>query len=144
MKKFLFLIYIFCLISMPVFSAEKYAQVDIEYIMSKYPAAGQVTEWLRQEEIKLQKFALNARQDVESAATPEARKAKEDKYNSEYRTMVANIKKQEEIKGKEIYNKFNSAVQTVAKNGGYTLVVPSALYGATDISDLVINELNKK
>ena len=52
-----------------------------------------------------------------------------------------NLRKQEELKGKEIYEKFNTAVQSTAKAGGYALVVPAALYGATDISDLVLKNL---
>lgn len=54
-----------------------------------------------------------------------------------------NLRKQEEAKGKEIYAKFDAAVKSVAKAGGYTLVVPAALYGATDITDEVVKALNK-
>ena len=96
-----------------------------------------------QEEIKIQKFVLNARQDLEK--TPAAqKKAKEDKYNKDLQAMALNLKKLEEAKGKAIYAQFNTAVQSVAKAGNYSLVVPVALYGATDITEDVIKALNKK
>jgi len=54
------------------------------------------------------------------------------------------MRKQQDAKGKEIFNKFDTAVKAVAKSGGYTLVVPAALYGATDISDAVVKQLGNK
>ena len=122
------------------FAAEKYAMVNVEYVMSKYPAAQQATEWMRQEEIKMQKFVTDARLDIEK--TPEAqRKAKEDKYNKQLQDMALKLKQQEEAKSKAIFQGFDNAVKKVGKEGGYNLIVPAALYGATDISEDVIKAL---
>lgn len=140
MKKVLLSIAMFTLTAIPVLAAEKYASVNVEYAMSKYPAAQQATDALRKQELEIQKFVLEARKDVEKA--PEAqKKAKEDKYNKELQTKIMNLKKQEEAKGKEIYAKFDAAVKSVAKSGGYTLVLPAALYGATDVTEDVIKAL---
>lgn len=126
--------------TMSVNAAEKYATVNIDYVMSKYPAAQQATEWLRKQETEIQKFVITARQDIEK--TPEAqRKAKEEKYNKELQEKAIKLRQQEDAKGKEIYAKFDAAVKTTAKAGGYTLVLPAALYGATDISDAVLKNL---
>ncbi|MGN0196797.1 MAG: OmpH family outer membrane protein [Candidatus Gastranaerophilaceae bacterium] len=142
MKKLLLSLGLLTVMAMPA-CAEKYATVNVDYAMSKFPAAQQATDTLRQEEIKIQKFVLNARQDLEK--TPAAqKKAKEDKYNKDLQAMALNLKKLEEAKGKAIYAQFNTAVQSVAKAGNYSLVVPVALYGATDITEDVIKALNKK
>lgn len=143
MKKLLMTIGLFSLLAIPSMAAEKYATVNVEYVMSKYPAALQATDWLRKEELAIQKFVLDARKDIEK--TPEAqRAAKEEKYNKELQAKALNMRKQQDAKGKEIFNKFDTAVKAVAKSGGYTLVVPAALYGATDISDAVVKQLGSK
>lgn len=143
MKKLLLTLGLLAVTAIPSIAAEKYATVNVEYVMSKYPAAKQATEALRKEEMNIQKFVLNARQDLDK--TPEAqKKAKEEKYNKELQTKAMNLRKQEEAKGREIYTKFDSAVKAVAKEGGYSLVLPAALYGATDISEAVVKKLTTK
>lgn len=143
MKKLLMSICLLSVFAMPSIAAEKYATVNVEYVMSKYPAAQQATEWLRKEELAVQKFVLDARKDIDK--TPQAQRAeKEEKYNKELQTKAMNLRKQQDAKGKEIFNKFDSAVKAVAKSGGYTLVLPAALYGATDISDAVVKQLGAK
>ena len=140
MKKILLTLGLFAVMSLPSFAAEKYGFVNVEYVMNNYPAAQQATEWMRQEEMKIQKFITDARLDIEK--TPEAqRKAKEDKYNKQLQNMAAQLRQQEEAKSKAIYQGFDNAVKKVSKAGGYTLVVPSALYGATDISEDVVKAL---
>lgn len=140
MKKLLLTLTLLTATAVSVNAAEKYATVNVDYVMSKYPAAIQATESLKKQEAEIQQFVLNARKDLEK--TPDAqKKAKEEKYNKELQTKAANLRKQEEAKGKEIFDKFEAAVQTTAKAGGYTLVVPAALYGATDISDSVLKNL---
>ncbi|MBQ2644325.1 OmpH family outer membrane protein [bacterium] len=140
MKKILLTLALLSTVAISSNAAEKYATVNVDYVMSKYPAAQQATDWLRKEELSIQQFVLKAKQDIEQ--TPEAqKKAKEEKYNKELQTKAMNLRKQEEAKGKEIYSKFDAAVKTTAKAGGYTLVIPAALYGATDISDTVLKNL---
>lgn len=140
MKKLLLTIGILSFLGNNAFAAEKYGMVNVEYVMSKYPAAQQATEWMRQEEIKMQKFVTDARLDIEK--TPEAqRKAKEDKYNKQLQDMALKLKQQEEAKSKAIFEGFDNAVKKVGKSGGYSLIVPASLYGATDISDEVLKLL---
>lgn len=140
MKKVFLSLGLMLALGMPSIAAEKYGYVNVEYVMSKYTAAQQATEWMRQEEIKVQKFVTDARLDIEK--TPEAqRKAKEEKYNKQLQNMAAQLRQQEEAKSKAIYQGFDNAVKKTAKNGGYTLIVPAALYGATDISEDVIKAL---
>ena len=140
MKKLLLTFGIALFLGLPSMAAEKYGFVNVEYVMSKYKAAQQASEWMRQEEIKVQKFVTDARLEIEK--TPEAqRKAKEDKYNKELQNMALKLREQEETKSKAIYQGFDNAVKKVAKDGGYTLIVPAALYGATDISEDVIKAL---
>ncbi len=139
MKKILLLFGLMSIV-LPCVAAEKYASVNVEYVMSKYPAAQKATEELRKQELDIQKFVIDARKDLEK--TPETqKKTKEDKYNKDLQAKAMNLRKQEETKGKEIFTKFDMAVKSVAKAGGYTLVVPAALYGATDITDDVIKAL---
>lgn len=142
MKKVLLALGLLMTMSVSAQAAEKYATVNVEYVMSKYPAAQQATDALRKQELDIQKFVLDARKDLEK--TPDAQKqAKEEKYNKDLQAKAMNLRNQEEAKGKEIYAKFDAAVKSVAKAGGYTLVLPAALYGATDISDSVIKALTK-
>lgn len=140
MKKIILSSCLLLAMGMPSFAADKYGYVNVEYVMSKYPAAQQATEWMRQEEIKVQKFVTDARLDIEK--TPEAqRKAKEEKYNKQLQNMALQLRQQEEAKSKAIYQGFDNAVKKVAKDGGYALIVPAALYGANDISEDVVKAL---
>jgi len=140
MKKLFLSLGLVIAMGMPSIAAEKYGFVNVEYVMNNYPAAQQATEWMRQEEIKVQKFVTDARLDIEK--TPEAqRKAKEEKYNKQLQNMTAQLRQQEEAKSKAIYQGFDNAVKKVGKSGGYSLIVPAALYGATDISEDVIKAL---
>lgn len=143
MKKIISAMGLMAVMALPSIAAEKYGVVNVDYVMSKYPAALQANDAIRKQETEVQKFLLNARKDLEK--TPESqRKAKEEKYNKELQTKAMALRQQEEKTGQELFNKFDAAVKAVAKEGGYSLVVPAALYGATDISDLVIKKLTAK
>lgn len=143
MKKIISAVGLMTVMALPTIAAEKYGVVNVDYVMSKYPAALQANETIRKQETEVQKFLLDARKDLEK--TPESqRKAKEEKYNKELQSKAIALRQQEEKTGQELFNKFDAAVKAVAKEGGYTLVVPAALYGAVDISDLVIKKLTTK
>lgn len=143
MKKILSTLGLLTVMALPSFAAEKYGIVNVDYVMSKYPAALQANDAIRRQETEIQKFLLDARKDLEK--TPESqRKAKEEKYNKELQTKAMALRQQEEKKGQELFNKFDAAVKAVARENGFTLIVPAALYGASDISDLVIKKLNSK
>ena len=142
MKKLFLTLGLLAVTAIPSIAAEKYATVNVEYVMSKYPAAQQATETLRKEEMNIQKFVMTARQDLDKTLDAQ-KKAKEQKYNKELQQKALNLRKQEETQGREIYSKFDAAVKATAKAGGYTLVLPAALYGATDISDAVLKNLTK-
>ena len=142
MKKFFVVCMLFVVSALSANCAEKYAFVNIDAVMNAYPEAKSATEWLKNEEIKIQKFVVNARADLDK--TPEAsRKDKENKYNGELQKMTQNLKTQEAAKAQKIYADFNAAVQKVAKRDGYSLVVPTALYGAKDITPDVIKAMKK-
>lgn len=143
MKKILSTLGLLTVMALPSVAAEKYGIVNVDYVMSKYPAALQANDAIRRQETEIQKFLLDARKDLEK--TPEAqRKAKEEKYNKELQTKAMALRQQEEKKGQELFNKFDAAVKAVARENGFTLIVPAALYGASDISDLVVKKLNSK
>mgnify|MGYP002707161252 FL=1 len=143
MKKILSTLGLLTVMALPSVAAEKYGIVNVDYVMSKYPAALQANDSIRRQETEIQKFLLDARKDLEK--TPESqRKAKEEKYNKELQTKAMALRQQEEKKGQELFNKFDAAVKAVARENGFTLIVPAALYGASDISDLVIKKLNSK
>ncbi len=143
MKKIFSIMSLLTVMALPSVAAEKYGVVNVDYVMSKYPAALQANDDIRKQETEVQKFLLDARKDLEK--TPESqRKAKEEKYNKELQTKAMALRQQEEKKGQELFKKFDAAVKAVAREGGYSLIVPSALYGASDISDLVIKKLNSK
>ena len=143
MKKIFSTIGLLTVMALPSVAAEKYGVVNVDYVMSKSPAALQANDAIRRQETEVQKFLLDARKDLEK--TPESqRKAKEEKYNKELQTKAMALRQQEEKKGQELFNKFDAAVKAVARENGYTLIVPAALYGASDISDLVIKKLNSK
>lgn len=143
MKKILSTLGLLTVMALPSVAAEKYGIVNVDYVMSKYPAALQANDAIRRQETEIQKFLLDARKDLEK--TPESqRKAKEEKYNKELQTKAMALRQQEEKKGQELFNKFDTAVKAVARENGFTLIVPAALYGASDISDLVVKKLNSK
>ena len=82
MKKILSTLGLLTVMALPSVAAEKYGIVNVDYVMSKYPAALQANDAIRRQETEIQKFLLDARKDLEK--TPETqRKAKEEKYNKE-------------------------------------------------------------
>ena len=70
MKKFFVVCMLFVVSALSANCAEKYAFVNIDAVMNAYPEAKSATEWLKNEEIKIQKFVVNARADLDK--TPEA------------------------------------------------------------------------
>ncbi|MGN0192222.1 MAG: OmpH family outer membrane protein [Candidatus Gastranaerophilaceae bacterium] len=142
MKKLFAIVALLCITAVPGFSAEKYGVVNIEAVMAANPEAKAANDWLRTEELKIQKFVIDARKDIDKTADS-AKQAKEDKYNKQLQQMAQSLKTQEAQKAQKLYNDFNIAVQKVARQQGYTLIVPAALFGAQDITQEVIKAMKK-
>ena len=61
MKKIMSAIGLLTVMALPSMAAEKYGVVNVDYVMSKYPAALQANDDIRKQETDVQKFLLDAR-----------------------------------------------------------------------------------
>ena len=82
---------------------------------------------------------------MKNAKSQEEAKQIEDSAKKELTTKIENLKKYSDTEMAKIQTNINNAVKQVGKAEGYSLILTdsSVLYGATDISTKVINQLNK-
>ena len=147
MKKLLAILglsFIFC--CQQALSAEKYGYVNLTNVMNQYNYAKNVHAKIQTQENEIDKFVQNAQQKMKNAKSNDEAKQIEESSKKELGLKIENLKKYSDSELVKIQTNINEAVKQVGKLEGYSLILTdsSVLYGATDISTKVINQLNKK
>ncbi len=146
MKKILTILGVSCIFCcQQVMAAEKYGCVNLTNIMNQYSYAKSVHAKIQSQESDIDKFVQNAQSKMKNAKSQEEAKQIEDSAKKELTTKIENLKKYSDTEMAKIQTNINNAVKQVGKAEGYSLILTdsSVLYGATDISTKVINQLNK-
>ncbi|OLA93550.1 MAG: hypothetical protein BHW64_06475 [Candidatus Melainabacteria bacterium LEY3_CP_29_8] len=147
MKKLLAILGLSCIFcSQQVMAAEKYGFVNLTNVMNQYNYAKNVHAKIQTQENEIDKFVQNAQQKMKNAKSNDEAKQIEESSKKELGLKIENLKKYSDSELQKIQTNINEAVKQVGKLEGYSLIVTdsSVLYGATDISTKVINQLNKK
>lgn len=147
MKKLLAILGLSCIFcSQQVMAAEKYGFVNLTNVMNQYNYAKNVHAKIQTQENEIDKFVQNAQQKMKNAKSNDEAKQIEESSKKELGLKIENLKKYSDSELVKIQTNINEAVKQVGKLEGYSLILTdsSVLYGATDISTKVINQLNKK
>ena len=138
-----------CLISLSSISAlavDKYGYVNFKQVMSSYNQAKKVQNTLKSKEDTMQKFIAENQAAISKASSPEEKKRLEEKAGTQIQKMISDIRAYSAKEIKTVEDNLEKAIQSVGKKHNYTLIFSDAsvFYGAEDITNLVIDELNKK
>ena len=129
-----------------VIAAEKFGVVNLTNVMNEYNYAKNIHSKIQSQENDIDKFVQNAQLKMKNAKSKEEAKQIEEASKKELAVKIENLKKYSDNELKKIQTNINDAVKQVGKIEGYNLILTdsSVIYGATDISAKVINQLNKK
>ncbi len=147
MKKIFALLIISCMFCcQKVIAAEKFGVVNLTNVMNEYNYAKNIHSKIQSQENDIDKFVQNAQLKMKNAKSKEEAKQIEEASKKELAVKIENLKKYSDNELKKIQTNINDAVKQVGKIEGYNLILTdsSVIYGATDISAKVINQLNKK
>ncbi len=122
----------------------KIAKVDVAKVVAN---SNEVKNLKKEQETKtkeLQTWLETARKDVEKQPTDEKKQQTLKKYNSEYVKKQQDINKAYRAKLSAIDKNITAKIaeQAKANNFGVVLTKSSVLFGADDITDLVIKNIN--
>ena len=146
MKKLLTLVALFGLTAMcsPVFAADKYASVDIDKVLKGYKKTTVINDTIQKQEAAIRVFIVDAQKNVVAATNEADRKKLEEKYAKELKAKMDKLQKDKIAALQGLERDVKKAIDTEGKKGVYALILTSnnALYGAEDISQNIINNLN--
>lgn len=119
------------------------AIVDVMQVVQKSPQINALNVERKNKLDDLGKFVENARKDVASQKSDDAKKTLENKYNKELNERKDAIDTDFSKKLADIDKDITSLIKVKAKKMGYDLVLTknNVLYGADDITSDIIKEL---
>ncbi len=143
MKKLLTLIALLSLTA-PVFAADKYASVDLEKVLKGYKKTAVINQTFQKREADIRVFIVDAQKSVVAATTDAERKKLEEKYAKELKSKMDKLQKDKIAALQGLEKDVKKAIDEEGKKGTYALILTSnnTLYGAVDISDSIIKNLN--
>ncbi len=143
MKKFFVLLALLAF-SAPVFAADKYASVDLDKVLKGYKKTDVINKTFQKREADIRVFIVDAQKSVVGATTDAERKKLEDKYAKELKSKMDKLQKDKIAALQGLEKDVRKAIEIEGKKGVYALILTSnnALYGAVDISDSIIKNLN--
>lgn len=143
MKKLLTLIALLSLTA-PVFAADKYASVDLEKVLKGYKKTAVINQTFQKREADIRVFIVDAQKSVVAATTDAERKKLEEKYAKELKSKMDKLQKDKIAALQGLEKDVKKAIDAEGKKGTYALILTSnnTLYGAVDISDSIIKNLN--
>ena len=143
MKKLLTLIALLSLTA-PVFAADKYASVDLEKVLKGYKKTAVINQTFQKREADIRVFIVDAQKSVVAATTDAERKKLEEKYAKELKSKMGKLQKDKIAALQGLEKDVKKAIDEEGKKGTYALILTSnnTLYGAVDISDSIIKNLN--
>ena len=143
MKKFFVLLALLAF-SAPVFAADKYASVDLDKVLKGYKKTDVINKTFQKREADIRVFIVDAQKSVVGATTDAERKKLEDKYAKELKSKMDKLQKDKIAALQGLEKDVRKAIEIEGNKGVYALILTSnnALYGAVDISDSIIKNLN--
>lgn len=143
MKKLFTLIALLALAT-PVFAADKYASIDIDKVLKGYKKTATINDTIQKQEADIRVFIVDAQKNVVGATNDADRKKLEEKYAKELKVKMDKLQKDKIAALQGLEKDVKKAIDTEGKKGIYALILTSnnTLYGAEDISESIIKNLN--
>jgi len=127
-------------------SAENIGVVNLDQIISNYSKAQDLSAELKVKEAELQKFLADAQKQLKDTTSPLDRKNLEEKLTAQFKTKSEAFRKYQVDQMQLIEKNIFTTIENVAKQKNLTLVLnqESVLVGGVNITDVVLQALNKK
>ena len=125
---------------------DNYGFIDLPYIMSKYSVAVSVNKNVKQREAEIQKLLNDANKKLAATKDETVKKSIEDAAKKQIQPKLDSLTAYQKQQNAKIEASLTTAVSKVAKNGNYALILNgnSVAFGAVNVSDLVLRELNQR
>lgn len=125
--------------------AEKIGVIDLAKISAKYTKAQELASGMKNQEAEIQEKIANAQKKIQAAKSPVAKRNLEKKYKAQIDAAIEKIKDQNAKEVEEIDKNLTNAIDAVSKRNNLGIVInkQSVVHGGYDITDKVLNKLNK-
>lgn len=125
---------------------DNYGFIDLPYILNKYTVSANVNSVIKQRENEIQKLLKDANTKMASAKDETTKKTIEANAKKQIQPKLDSLATYRKQQNAKIETAINTAISKVAKANNYALILSgnSVVYGATNISDLVVRELNQR
>ncbi len=123
---------------------DNYGFIDANYIMSKYTVAVNVQSNVKQRENEIQRLLAEANKKIAAAKDETTKKTLEANAKKQIQPKLNALQSYRKQQYQKIENNINNAITKVAKANNYALILNgnSVAYGAVNVSDMVVRELN--
>ncbi|MBQ7450656.1 OmpH family outer membrane protein [bacterium] len=123
---------------------DNYGFIDINTIMAKYTVAANYTNSVKQRQTEIQKLLTDANKKLTATKDETAKKTIEANAKKQIQPKLDALATYQKQQSTKIQNNINAAISKVAKANNYALVLNgnSVAFGAVNITDLVVKELN--
>ena len=146
MKKLILLFTLLLMTCSFACAKDNYGFVDLPYILSKYSVSANVNSVIKQREAEIQKLLNDANTKMAATKDSAAKKNIEASAKKQIQPKLDSLGTYKKQQNAKIEAALNAAITKVGKTGNYALILNgnSVVFGATNVSDLVLKELNQK
>ena len=123
---------------------DNYGFIDTNYIMTKYTVAANINNNVKQKEAEIQRLLADANKRIAATKDATTKKTLEANAKRQIQPKLDALQSYKRQQYSKIETNINSAISKVAKANNYALILNgnSVAYGAVNVSDLVVRELN--
>lgn len=125
-------------------SKDNYGFIDANLIMSKYSVAINITSNVKQRQNEIQRLLADANKKMAAAKDDVSKKTIEANAKKQIQPKLDALASYQKQQNTKLESNINAAIAKVAKANNYALILNgnSVVYGATNVTDLVLKELN--
>ena len=144
MKKLILLLSVFAMTCGFACAKDNYGFVDVPYILSKYSVSANVNSVVKQREAEIQRLLNDANKKMAATNDATAKKNIEATAKKQIQPKLDALTTYQKQQNAKLQSNINAAISKVAKANNYALILNgnSVVYGATNVTDLVVKELN--
>ena len=123
---------------------DNYGFIDANYIMSKYTVAVNINNNVKQREVEIQRLLADANKKILATKDETTKKSIEATAKKQIQPKLDALQTYKKQQYSKVETNINSAISKVAKANNYVLILNgnAVAFGATNVSDLVLKELN--
>ena len=144
MKKIISLLVLLFMTCGFAMAKDNYGFIDTNLIMSRYSVALNITSNVKQRQNEIQRLLADANKKMAAAKDDVSKKTIEANAKKQIQPKLDALASYQKQQNTKLENNINAAIAKVAKANNYALILNgnSVVYGATNVTDLVLKELN--